>query len=303
VTKPLTISVIIPAFNAEKTLEFAIESALNQTYPATQIIVVDNNSTDKTVEIARKFGARILIVNCQEQGVSKARNYGVEVSTCEYIAFLDSDDAWFPEKLRKQVALIQSAKGELCIFGTYANFRIGDRKIGNSIVSSDDTLARRNFVEFGQLPCMTSSWIIEKRYYVEIGGLSGNFKMAEDFELACKLVKKGFNFRIVREPLIDYRIEEGSITHRDYIQQYLLAKYFNAHYFGSSHKEDFRDFLSRVKPFSRIWLDAHVNRFIRQSMVHFGGRKFTRSVSYLILALLINPKITFLKAKRQFKWR
>jgi glycosyltransferase involved in cell wall biosynthesis len=71
--KPPTISVIVPAFNAEKTLEFAIDSALNQTYPATQIIVVDNNSTDKTVEIARKFGARILIVNCQEHGVSKAR--------------------------------------------------------------------------------------------------------------------------------------------------------------------------------------------------------------------------------------
>ena len=88
-----TISVIIPAYNAEKYIAEAIESALNQTRSAKEIIVVDDASTDRTVEIAKGFGDRVqVLVNPVNSGPGHSRNAGVAISTGDYLAFLDADD-------------------------------------------------------------------------------------------------------------------------------------------------------------------------------------------------------------------
>ncbi len=102
-----SISVIIPAYNAEKYIGEAIESALNQTRPAKEIVVVDDASTDRTVEIARSFGDRVkVLVNEVNSGPGHSRNAGVAASTGDYLAFLDADDKWLPAHLEDLAGLL-----------------------------------------------------------------------------------------------------------------------------------------------------------------------------------------------------
>ena len=101
----MKISVIIPTFDRDASIKRAIESVLNQTFPATEIIIVDDASTDKTQEILKNFGSSIkVITNTENRGVSFSRNVGIHAATSDWIAFLDSDDEWAPEKLEQQRA-------------------------------------------------------------------------------------------------------------------------------------------------------------------------------------------------------
>ena len=98
----MKISVVIPAYNAEKHIARAIESVLAQTRPAEEIIVVDDGSSDGTAEVVRSFGDKVILIQQPNAGVSVARNKGIEHATGDWIAFLDSDDEWLPEKLKLQ---------------------------------------------------------------------------------------------------------------------------------------------------------------------------------------------------------
>jgi len=103
------ISVIIPTFNGSQNIRRAIMSALNQTYPNIEIIVVDDGSTDNTVEVVKDIkDERIkLLRHSTNKNGSAARNTGIRASNGEYIAFLDDDDEWFPEKLFKQMEYLK----------------------------------------------------------------------------------------------------------------------------------------------------------------------------------------------------
>jgi glycosyltransferase involved in cell wall biosynthesis len=117
----MNISVIIPAYNREEYIGEAIESVLTQTYPPYEVIVVDNNSTDRTVEIAASF-AGVSVVHESKQSIGAARNRGVLASSGDWLSFLDSDDLWTQEKLALQVAeLERHAEVSIC-FGMSQNF-------------------------------------------------------------------------------------------------------------------------------------------------------------------------------------
>ena len=102
VVRPL-VSVIIPTFNRDWIVAEAIQSVLAQSYRQFELIVVDDGSTDRTPAILRKFKDSIQVIRQTNQGVSAARNHGVDAARGEFIAFLDSDDLWRPEKLSVQV--------------------------------------------------------------------------------------------------------------------------------------------------------------------------------------------------------
>ena len=98
----MRISVVIPAYNAARTVGRAIDSVLAQTRAADEIIVVDDGSTDGTAEVVGGYGEKVQLIVQDNAGVSVARNRGIEAATGEWIAFLDSDDEWLPEKLEYQ---------------------------------------------------------------------------------------------------------------------------------------------------------------------------------------------------------
>lgn len=102
------VSIIIPCFNAEKWIGEAIDSCLQQTYPNIEIIVIDDGSTDNSLEIIRSYGNRVICKSLPHQGGNRARNEGFSLSNGEYIQFLDADDYILPEKIAMQVSLLES---------------------------------------------------------------------------------------------------------------------------------------------------------------------------------------------------
>ncbi|MDE7430495.1 MAG: glycosyltransferase family 2 protein [Lachnospiraceae bacterium] len=118
------VSVVIPVYNRENTIKRAVDSVLNQTYTDIEVIVVDDGSSDNTVNIVRQYTDNRIRLICQKHGgANKARNIGIEQSSGAYIAFQDSDDEWLPEKLEMQIKLVEE-QGYLacyCPYNLYEN--------------------------------------------------------------------------------------------------------------------------------------------------------------------------------------
>ena len=102
------ISVIVPTYNRAWALGEALDSVLAQTYPAVELIVVDDGSTDETPDLLARYGDDLRVLTLENGGVSQARNHGISASTGEFIAFLDSDDRWLPDKLAEQAAFFKA---------------------------------------------------------------------------------------------------------------------------------------------------------------------------------------------------
>ena len=109
------ISVVIPTYNRKSFLQNAIDSVLTQTYQNIELIIIDDGSSDKTIEYLNKKYPRIKIFKQSNKGVSAARNKGIELSSIDWIAFLDSDDRWHPKKIENQINyLIKNPKFKIC---------------------------------------------------------------------------------------------------------------------------------------------------------------------------------------------
>jgi glycosyltransferase involved in cell wall biosynthesis len=112
------VSVIIPCFNAEKWLQETIDSCLQQIYPHLEIIVIDDGSTDNSLEIIKTYGDKIIWKSLPHQGGNHVRNYGFKISKGEYIQYLDADDYILPEKIARQVSFLE-ATGADVVYGDW----------------------------------------------------------------------------------------------------------------------------------------------------------------------------------------
>ncbi|MEE8593298.1 MAG: glycosyltransferase family A protein [Candidatus Bipolaricaulota bacterium] len=116
------VSCIIPAFNAESFVGEAIESVLKQSYRAVELIVVDDGSTERTADVIRSYGATLTYVRRTHQGAAAAKNDGIGAAQGEFIAFLDADDLWHPDKLTRQMAGLARRSEIDLSFTQYQNF-------------------------------------------------------------------------------------------------------------------------------------------------------------------------------------
>jgi len=197
------VSVIIPVFNREKLIQRSINSILNQTYKNFEVIVIDDASTDNTSEnIAQLKDKRLRhFKNDINLGPSKSRNKGIELSTGELIAFQDSDDEWYSDKLEKQVDLFFRSGEETG--AVYCGMEFIDyktrKKIGESIDKSD---FKKNFISgsFFRSPANVSL-IIPKNVLNDIGGFDERLFAHEDTELAIRITKK-YDFALIDEVLV-----------------------------------------------------------------------------------------------------
>ena len=113
-----SVTVVIPCYNAARFLRQTLESVLNQTHAPLEVLVIDDGSTDESAAIAQSYGPPVRVICQPNQGESVARNRGIEEARGDWIAYLDADDLWLPEKLERQLAAVQP--GVSCI---HTNFR------------------------------------------------------------------------------------------------------------------------------------------------------------------------------------
>ncbi len=179
------ISVVIPAYNAEQCIGKAIESIANQTRAVDEIIVVNDGSTDNTVEvitqIIKGLSVDIRIINQENSGPSKARNRGIKESKGDWVAFLDADDIWEKEKIQKQMEQLES-HAEYAVVGSLLEFStINSNRAFEKIKFSDLLIKNKVF---------TSTVIARKNALIEAGGFREDMKYSEDYNLWLKLTKK-----------------------------------------------------------------------------------------------------------------
>ena len=207
------VSVIIPTYNHAQFIGKAIESVIGQSYKNLELIVVDNYSEDNTRQVMQTFkDNRIHYFRFRNKGIIAAsRNYGVNQSKGEVIAFLDSDDEWVKDKLKKQVKHLFS-EGISCVCSNFSP--IGDVNLWRNHLKFQDGESFQDF-SYNEIvlknPVMNSSAIILKDSFVKLGGLdeNPNFIAIEDWDLWLRASNIG-NIRILAEPLLNYRIHDNN---------------------------------------------------------------------------------------------
>ena len=205
------ISVIIPAYNCEKTIKTTIESVLNQSFTDFELIVINDGSQDSTLNIVSEIqDSRIKVFSFENAGGNVSRNRGLHHALGNFVSFLDADDIWTPDKLVSQLQALQDnpdakvayswtdyidENGAFLVTGTHTN------------VNGDvyEKLLVNNFLENGSNP------LIDKEALIELGGFDESLIAAQDWDMWLRLAYK-FNFVCVPSVQILYRISANSLS-------------------------------------------------------------------------------------------
>jgi glycosyltransferase involved in cell wall biosynthesis len=180
-----SVSVIIPSHDRAQVLCRALDSVLTQTVPAAEIIVVDDGSTDNTAALVAQRYPQVSYLYQPNQGVSKARNSGVEESRGEWLAFLDSDDEWLPEKLEKQMAALQQQPHYRLCHTDEIWIRNGKR-----VNPMDKHAKSGGFIFENCLPLCAispSSVLIKRDLFEQTGGFDEQLPACEDYDLWLRI--------------------------------------------------------------------------------------------------------------------
>ena len=225
-----TVSVIIPTYNRANLIGGAIESVLNQTYQDFEIIVIDDGSTDNTEGIVKSFNNFKIryISHGDNRGVSAARNTGIKTCQGEYIAFLDSDDEWLPEKLDQQIKVFQNASSEVgAVYSEVIYMDENGKNINKKYYNPQkegyiyEDLLVRNYVS-------TSALLIKKECFDRAGLFDVSLNFHEDWDMWIRIAKF-YRFIFTKVPLARYRQHTKQITKdlelKNIAEQRIIIKY------------------------------------------------------------------------------
>ncbi len=206
-----TISVIIPAYNSEKTIKATIESVIKQTFSDWELIIINDGSQDSTLDIALQVkDSRIKVFSFDNAGLSASRNRGLKRAVGEFVSFLDADDIWTSDKLAIQLKALQEnpqaavayswtdyidENGKFAFSGSYINVN-GD--VYEHLLMSD-------FLENGSNP------LIRKEAFTALDGFDETLRAAEDWDMWLRLANK-FDFVCVPSVQILYRVTANSVS-------------------------------------------------------------------------------------------
>jgi glycosyltransferase involved in cell wall biosynthesis len=206
------ISVIVPAYNAALTVDTTIDSVLAQTFGDFELIVVDDGSRDATPDVvASRDDPRVHLIRSENRGVSSARNLGLEHASGTYLAFLDSDDAWLPEKLERQHAALESApEAGVC----FASAQVVDDEF--LAIGLDPAVDRRDFTKAllleGNIIAGGGSSVMARASLVEgAGGFDTQLSQCADWDMWLRL-SSVTRFIPLEDALVQYRSAPGSMS-------------------------------------------------------------------------------------------
>jgi glycosyltransferase involved in cell wall biosynthesis len=206
--RPPTVSVVVSCYNYAAFLPAAVESALRQTYPSVEVIIVDDGSTDDTPAVAARLAAdpRVRYVRQEHRGQAAAKNTGIGLATGAFVAFLDADDRWRSQKLERQIPLFADPG----VGVVYSRMRPISAD-GKPLDSRDTAAARQphrgrvceplfidNFVPF-------SSAVVRREVFERVGRMDRRLSMGIDWDLWLR-ASLHFSFDYVDDELLDYRV-------------------------------------------------------------------------------------------------
>ena len=201
------VSIIMPSYNVEKYIRESIESVLLQTYTHWELIIVDDCSKDRTLEIAQEYAkldSRIKVLKQHRNGgVVKARNRAIKEATGRYIAMLDSDDIWYADKLDSQLLIFKDKECAIC----YSSYhKIDEHGEVFSLVTVPEELTYSTLLKSNYMGCLTviyDSHMLQKRYFKPM-------KMSEDYGLWLDILKAVGVAYGVTDSLAQYRVMSNS---------------------------------------------------------------------------------------------
>lgn len=268
------ISIIVPTYNCDRYLPAAIDSVRRQTYTLYELIVVDDGSTDQTQQIlqhyGRQLGDRFRSVYQPNQGVAIARNQGIQLARGEFIAFLDADDTFLPDKLAAQVAVFE------------AHPHLGMVHSGWQRVTAQGEVLMQvePWHQIPQLdletwlrwkPVLPSAMMFQRDWLVRSGGFDPRFPPAEDTELVLRLSLMGCQAAWLQQITVNYRQHEDSAMHHGLPQARSLSAVID-HFFTLPNLPESIQLLERQVRYSTLtwiaWYLYHTGHYpeMRQSL-------------------------------------
>jgi glycosyltransferase involved in cell wall biosynthesis len=226
------VSIVIPTYNHAPMLQRALATVIEQTYQNWNAIVVNNYSTDNTLEVVASFNdPRIQCVNFRNNGVIGAsRNEGIALATGKYVAFLDSDDTWFPTKIEKCVASLENGSDLVC----HAEYWIDESGNSRLVAYGPSEAATHHNLIYKGNRISTSATMVRATLLKEVNGfdVSPELISTEDYDLWIRLAAKSSKFAFIDEPLGEYHRHDNNVSAN--IEKHLmaelalLAKHFSA---------------------------------------------------------------------------
>ena len=216
------VSIVIPTYNHAPMLQRALTTVVEQTYQNWNAIVVNNFSTDNTLEVVAAFNdPRIQCVNFRNHGVIGAsRNEGIALATGQYLAFLDSDDTWFPTKLEKCVEILESGSDLVC----HAEYWIDESGKSRLVAYGPSEAATHHNLIYKGNRISTSATVVRTALLKEVHGfdVAPELISTEDYDLWIRLAAKSDKFAFLSEPLGEYHRHDNNVSAN--IEKHLAAE-------------------------------------------------------------------------------
>ncbi|MDA9121212.1 glycosyltransferase family 2 protein [Flavobacteriales bacterium] len=201
------ISVIIPVYNASKYLDEALQSVFNQSYKNLEIIAVNDGSTDNSSEVLEKYASRITIITSINKGIGSARNLGIKAARGEYLAFLDADDIWDSEKLKKQITNFENDPSLDIVYCSFKEFMSPDM---------DSEMAAKRILKPEAMTgasCGTS--LLPRSSFEKVGYFSEELKSGEYIDWFARAKEQKLNLLFTNECLYHRRSHSDNHTVRE----------------------------------------------------------------------------------------
>jgi glycosyltransferase involved in cell wall biosynthesis len=202
------VSVVIPAFNHGRYVGEAVRSALDQSYPDLEVIVIDDGSTDDTREAIRGFGDRVRYFHQENRGLAAARNRGIGESRGDFVAFLDADDLWLPRKLERQLEVFDRHPSVRLVYAGVFHVDCEGRVLQEIQPRHRGTTVSQLLLDNVVIGSGTTA-VVPRECLKELGGFDECFSVCEDWELWLRIARR-YELDYVDAPLAKYRLHAGN---------------------------------------------------------------------------------------------
>jgi glycosyltransferase involved in cell wall biosynthesis len=303
------VSVVIPARDAAPFVRGAVESVLSQTYEPVEVIVVDDNSRDETPAILASISdERVRVRVSGGAGVGRARNAGFEMARGGFVAFLDADDLWLPDKVERQVSIFSTRPDVVAVgcFMRYESLHGRTLGVGGQPVSPDD---QARIAAGSLMPFPLSSVLFKAEALRSTGGFDESLAtvvpgLVEDIDLLARVAAVG-TVACVEKILGVYRVHGASASARHFRSQRLGTRFVRARLAARAEGRalSWEEFAASFRPSFRQSYGDFVQGWYRAAGVSAADGRWGRALATGVLALLANPRYVVSRLSRQQRLR